>query len=807
MSANAHQAVFLSYAREDTAAARRIADALRAFGIEVWFDQNELRGGDTWDQKIRQQIKDCTLFVAIISDNTQTRREGYFRREWNLAVERTLDMAQGTPFLMPVVIDDTAESAGIVPEQFMRVQWTRLAQGVPTPQFVEQVKRLLAAPAAPAVEAGRPRPAQRDPSDKLRVPSQSSDEGAAPPANADEVGRALRARLGWIAAAVIFVGAGGWILTHRNSITGSPSEPAAQQSAPPTPAPSPSATKIADSSAVALAKTDKSIAVLPFTNMSEDKDASAFFADGVHEDILTNLALIPELKVVSRTTVTQYRDTKKTLRQVGEELGVSYILEGSVRRVGNKVRVTGQLINARTDEHVWAKKYDRDITDVFAIQASLADEIATALQAAITPEAKKQIERRPTENLVAYDAFLKGRETTNNMPSGRRSDLIKAEGFFQTAVDQDPKFAAAWGQLAEVHARFSFYNWDATPERIARGEAAIANALRLAPEAPDVIRSVGTFTYYAHRDYPKATAQYEKIARLQPNDPTVFEALGLIQRRQGHWAESLANLRKATELDPGNPSFWRALVQSFQNLRRWDEAIAGQRRLVAMLPDSRRDRRFLVDYIFCATGSRTERDALLTRETAADPNSPLSIFIRKAFTARDDYAEFKRLDALQPFYDDENSGDHAQQALGWAVIYAAHGDLAAARTRLADFPADLRARVRREPTNPIAHYNLAKAEALLGNRDEAVKLAEKAMALLPESRDAVDGSDHLVRAAEVFAWTSDKGRAIALLTRVLQVPSGNCVRELQESPQFAPLRGDPRFEALLNDPKNSAPLF
>ncbi len=775
------RAVFLGYAREDTAAACCIADALRGFGVEVWFDQSELRGGDAWDQKIRQQIKDCALFVPVISAHTEARGEGYFRLEWKLADERTHLMAKGVPFLLPVVVDAIADGDAMAPDSFRAVQWTRLPAGAPTPEFVSHVKRLLDAP-------------------------RKSQPGSARPASAAPLAATPRST-GiplWLGAVVgiALLGAVAFFALRSAPKESAPVAPATSVAetkptpSPLTPSPLPAARKVAD----------KSIAVLPFTNMSDEK-ASAFFADGVHEDILTDLALIPELKVVSRTTVTQYRDTKKTMKQIGDELGVSYILEGSVRRVGNKVRVTGQLINARTDEHVWAKKYDRDITDVFAIQASLADEIATALQAAITPEAKKQIERRPTENPVAYDAFLQGRDTINKMPSGRRADLVKAEGFFQTAVEQDPTFAVAWGQMAAVHARLSFYSLDASPERLARGEAAIANAVRLAPDSPDVIRSVGTFAYYAHRDYVTAREQYEKIARLQPNDPTVFESLGLIQRRQGHWAESLANLRKATELDPGNAGYWRGLIQSFQNLRRWDEAIAGQRRLVAMLPDSRRDRRALADYVFYATGSRTERDAFLTRETATEPDSPLSLMIRKVYAARDDYAEFKRLDALQPFYDgeDEFIGYHADQAVRSAAVYAAHGDMAAARARIADFPADFCARLQREPTNPVVLFNLARAEALLGHGDEAVRLAEKARELLPESRDALDGTSHLELAAEVFALTGDKDRAIALLTRVLQVSSGVCVRQLREYVELAPLRGDPRFEALLNDPKNSAP--
>ena len=317
------KAVFLSYASQDAEAARRIADALRAFGLEVWLDQSELRGGDSWDAKIRRQIKDCALFVPIISANTQSRREGYFRREWNLAVERILDMAHGTPFLVPVVVDDTAEARAIVPEQFMRVQWTRLSRGVPDEKFIGQVKRLLA-PAADAEQAASP---------------------GAPVAG--------RRRPVWlaVAAAVVVAGlaVGVWSAMRGRGT---------------------------------LQVNDRAIAVLPFTNMSEDRE-NTHFADGIHEDILTNLAPERALRVVSRTSVMQYRETKLSLREIAGNLNAAYILEGSVRGRGSKVRVTVQLIDARTDGHVWAQTYDRDPSDIFATQTELATEIAAQLKARV----------------------------------------------------------------------------------------------------------------------------------------------------------------------------------------------------------------------------------------------------------------------------------------------------------------------------------------------------------------------------------------------------------------------------------------
>ena len=522
-------AVFLSYAREDTDFARRIAEALRSHGIETWFDQSELRGGDAWDTKIKTQIRECALFLAVISANTQARREGYFRREWNLAVERTLDMAHGTPFLVPVVVDETKESAALVPEQFMRVQWTRLPQGAVTPQFAEQVKRLLAP--AEAREARRSRPVERA-------------VGVASPAEAGraEVGRALRARLVWIGAAMVaavLLGIFGWKQRDRNSAAVPASEAAARRSAPPTsekPAP-----------AVPFAP-DKSIAVLPFANMSPDKD-NEFFADGVHEDVITNLAKIRDLKVISRTSVLAYRDpASRNLKRIAAELGVATVLEGSVRRAGTKVRVTAQLIDARTDEHLWAETYDRDLTDVFAIQSTLAQEIAAALKANLTVGERALIADRPTQNLEAYDLYVRARAMAATGGLSGATTLANTQriiALLEQALAKDPAFALAYMQLSQLHGRmYWFASMDPTVERRERAKAARDAAMRVAPTRPETRMARGIYSYYCENDWAAALAEYRAAETGMPNDAFLIYSIGLAQRRLGRLTDALASFSR-----------------------------------------------------------------------------------------------------------------------------------------------------------------------------------------------------------------------------------------------------------------------
>ncbi len=760
------KAVFLSYAREDAEAARRIADALRAFGVEVWFDQNELRGGDAWDQKIRSQIRTCALCIPMISATTQARGEGYFRREWKIAVERMQDMASGVPYLLPVVIDDTRENEASVPEEFLKVQWTRMPRGVPSTQFVEQVRQLLDRPRRGVAEPGRPH-VRTEPA-----------TGAKP--------RATLARTLLIVVPVCAAIVAGFLITRKPA--NAPVAPAAPATAP------------------AAVVNDKSIAVLPFTNMSDDKD-SGFFADGIHEDILTNLALIHDFRVVSRTSVMPYRTTTKSMRQIARELGVAYILEGSVRRAGNKVRVTGQLIHAATDEHVWAQAYDRDLSDIFAIQAELSKEIAGALKTALSPEEKALIAHRPTENTEAYDLYLRSRDTDNH-GGVTLADLTKEEALSRRAVELDPAFAAAWGQLAREEALFSFWGYDQSEARQAKAKEAIDTALRLAPDDPAVIDALGAYLYYGHRDFAGATAQYERLRKLQPNDPSVASSLGLILRREGHFSEALPLLRKATQLDPGNAAYSRNLAEVLFAGRRYEEFLAIQRRRVEMLPERLEEAYALAATPYRIRGSTAEGDRFIAGLTPEQAISPRGIEIRKDWAAaKGDWAEVVRLCKIQPFFEEDGAA-HYVQAFWRMNVHLNVGDKEGARAAAGDFPNQLRADLAKQPRNIFMMLYLAGYEACIGDPKEGIRLARKAVDLLPESQDAVDAPVSRFVLAMVYARAGDKDHALEELAHCLRTPFAPAnVYELRKDGAFSILHGDPRFEALLADPANNAPLF
>ena len=778
------KAIFLSYAREDTDAARRIADALRAFGVEVWFDQNELRGGDAWDAKIKRQIRECSLFVPVISAHSQQRHEGYFRREWKLAVERTHDMAAGVAFIVPIVVDETTEAEAIVPEEFLRYQWTHLPHGVPSPEFVGQIKRLLDAPHQPVAQKSE----VRGPSTPVRAAPQRSGVP------------------GWVwgaLAVVVFGGIAGAFLLGRKSET--PATPpkiiAAAQ-----PATAAAISPLSPSFAAPPPPVDpKSIAVLPFENMSADK-GNAYFCDGVQEDILTNLANIRELRVISRTSVEQYRDTTKPIREIAQELGVKWILEGSVQRAGNQVRVTGQLINAATDDHVWAKAYDRDITDIFAIQSELAQTIASSLQAAISPEEKSLLDRKRTTNPAAYDLYLKARQVADRAgvtvaATERRITLL------ESAVELDPSFGAAWGELADAHAFACFSDYEGMDAHLAKAKAAIDRAVSLAPDDPDVIEDLGTYYYYGYRDYTRAVEQYERLAQARPNDAGVFNALALIQRRQGRWAESLANSRRATELDPANVGYLRNLESTLTSGNRWNEAIAVQRRIAELVPDSLDERFALAAIPFDATGSKREAEAFFRQLSPAEASSPRGISLRKQWAvATGDLDEALRLDRQEPYFDDDGT-PHFQQAFQAALALAAKGDRAAVAARLDGFPAELRARLGTEPNNAFSWAVLAGMEALLGQKEAAEHDADHGVELVPESRDALVGPVLAFFRASVYGWVGEKDRAIPEVARLIRTPSGLGVQDLLTSPLWYPLCDDPRIQAIINDPKNREPLF
>ncbi|HEY1794373.1 MAG TPA: TIR domain-containing protein [Opitutaceae bacterium] len=752
--------VFLSYAREDSPSAQRIADALRSHGIEAWFDQSELRGGDAWDQKIRRQIKECALFLPVISARTQARGEGYFRLEWKLAVERTHLMAEGVPFLAPVVVDDTPEGAALVPAEFLRVQWIRLPGSLPTPQFVAQVKRMLEPPAT-----GRG----------------SAPPQAAPGRPADPV---RPRRRGLMVGAVIAGCAAAAAAAYFRAAKHGGAQPVPAASAP---------------AAASQPTVDpKSVAVLPFENMSEDKD-NAFFADGVHEDILTHLALVKELHVVSRTSVMQYRGTTKPIKEIGRELGVAYILEGSVRREGNMVRVTGQLIDARTDEHVWAKAYDRDVSDIFAIQGELAEAIAGALQSVLSPEEKDLVTRRPTENSEAYDLYLKARVLRYSAIDGMGG---KSRAILMRAVQLDPNFAQAWGELASRLA-FALFSGAGGPGDAKLADEAIANATRLAADDPVVIESIGDYYYYAHHDYARATEEYMKLAELRPNDGAVYSSLGLIQRREGRMDDAIANLRRAVDLDPANQSYLLTLDETLLTTRRFRDLDAMQLRWQASGFDPTVYLTGRAYAAFNETGSDSEAKVVYDLpETGPNPDQVLYMKKIVALGIADAPA-YIRFHRRLPSYGGDIQNQPWDQQECYAEALAETGDMQGARTEAAKAAAQLEGIVEKSPDNAFAWADLAVSEALLSDRAKALAAIQEVHAAMPESRDAVFGPVVSLTCMQALMWCGEKDQAISEVARLLKVPYGANVFMISRE---APLRDDPRVEAMIADPANRAVL-
>ncbi len=748
---DASKAVFLSYASQDVAAALRLCTALRAAGVEVWFDQDALVGGDAWDGKIRGQIGSCALFIPVISAATQERLEGYFRLEWKLAANRSHTMAEEKTFLLPVVIDATRDAEGKVPAEFRAVQWTKLPGGEASAAFVARVQKLLADPAAAAVAP----PVAPPPS--VFAPAKTSH------------------RLGWATAAVVAA-----LLAMIAYIATRPAKDAS--SAPDSAGPM-----------------DKSIAVLPFSNMSDDEAASAFFSDGVQEDILTNLANIREFRVIPRTSVEQYRGTKKKLSQIAQELRVTYILEGSVRRAGEQVRVTGQLINGRTEENVWRKAYDKTLTNVLSIQAELATDIAQALKTALSPEEKILVERRPTASTAAYEQFLKAREVRRGFgPAVPNAQAM--EPFLLEAVRLDPNYAAAYVELVYVYTIDA--NAAARLAKLPKAQAAVDHARRLAPDSPEVILALGDF-YLGSGDVGRAIEQFERFGRLRPKDPDYLARLAETYQRHGTGMELKTwEIRKQIEdVDPGNIANLYRLVNLLADSRRYAESIAVQRGIWTRLPDKLEARHYLGELTYYLDGSPQLQEQFWS-EIKPDAWAQGINWRRRWLQMQGKLDEAVRFDRTHPV-----AGD--AQTIDMAIVHGARGDVAAARVQLGDLPDRLRgqtAAVGPAENNPNPWVQLGTIEGVFGNRAEALRCAKRADQLSSTTRVPTRNM------ARLYAWAGDKDAALAELGQILVTKNSgasgtNNVHALRRHPNFFPLQGDPRFEALLNDPKNNAPLF
>jgi TolB-like protein/Tfp pilus assembly protein PilF len=512
------QAVFLSYASQDAEAARRICDALRAVGLEVWFDQSALRGGDAWDASIRRQIKECALFVPIISANTQARLEGYFRREWNLAAGRTLDMADDQAFLVPVVIDATIDVNARVPEKFREVQWTHLPAGEAAAAFAERVHRLLAGDAAPSAPVAPP-----------RVVSVAAPTRAAP--------------------------------GHE----------------PP------------------------SIAVLPFVNLSRDEE-NEYFADGLAEELLNVLSKIRGLRVAARSSAFSFKGKGSTVADVGRALNVATVLEGSVRKAGNRLRVSVQLVKVVDGYQLWSETYDRTLEDIFAVQDDIAQSVLNELRTTLLGEAAGT--HAGKEATAAVAAAVKGRSTDPEahrlflqarhfIDRNTREDANRGIGYLKEALALEPEFALAWAELGRAYASGANWGWASAADGFARAREAATRALALQPDLAEGHAGMGWVQMSHDRDWHGAEASYRRALEAAPGNAIVLQQFGMLAANLGRFDEGIALGRRSVEQDPLSPLGYFFLGMIFWVAGRSPDAEASLRKSVELAPQGAVSRAWL----------------------------------------------------------------------------------------------------------------------------------------------------------------------------------------------------------------------
>jgi TolB-like protein/Tfp pilus assembly protein PilF len=549
----------------------------------------------------------------------------------------------------------------------------------------------------------------------------------------------------------------------------------------------------------------KSIAVLPFDNLSRDPD-NAFFTDGVQDQILTHLAKVADLKVISRMSVMQYKSgIARNLRKISEELGVAHVVEGSVQRAGNKVRVNAQLIDARNDRHEWAENYDRPIDDVFAIQSEIAKAIADQLQAKLAPNEKKAIEQPPTTDLAAFDLYSRAKSLllTRIFSATNESDVLKAIELLDEAVKRDPSFFDAYCQLALAHETLYAVFDDHTPDRLALAEAALQSATRLRPDAAETHLARAQYLYYGRRDYAGALAELEIARRALPNDPRLFELTGYILRRRGQQEEGLRNLQRAVELDPRNLNTLQQIALSYQYLGRYAEAIAALDRALSIMPDNVETRATRALFELWWKGDTQPLHQTIDTILARGPSaiaSAADLWFGCALAERDPAAAERALVALGDNDCWSEGVIRLSRSFGEGLLARMTKDQAKARTAFEAARAQEEKIVQAQPDYGPPLCVLAMIDAALGNKDLALEEGRRAIALTPMEKDVTNGSFVSQYFAITAAWAGEKELALQQLETGLRAPVSSQILSyggLKLLPFWDPLRGDPRFEKIV----------
>jgi serine/threonine-protein kinase len=740
--------VFISHASKDKATADAVCQQLESARIKCWIAPRDIKAGSDWTEGIIEGIDSCQVFVLVFSENANVSE--HVRRE--VAKAFSLGLA-----VIPFRIENVVPHGSLA--YFLgTVHWL---DAITAPldrhlgDLTERVKQLLAndgRSANPAFEVG---------GRKKSVSIYSAPK-----------------RIRWIAGAILTcagLATGFWWLNHM------PPHSAGEIPA-------------------------KSIAVLPFENIGANKD-DAYFADGVQDEILNDLAKVAQLKVISRTSVMQYRaDTKRDLREIANALGVANVLEGTVRRDGKHIRVSTELIDARNDNMVWADSFDRDLTDIFTIQGEVAQTIARKLAATLSPEEKKNIEAKPTDNLEAYDLYLRaekliGTATASLFIGNFEMGLHEAIDLLERAVELDPKFARAYCKETEAQ-DLIYTGYDPVPTRRAFADAAIENALRLQPDLPEVHLTYAYHLYDAHRDYERARVQLAIARRGLPNNAEAITLEAYMDRREGKLQKAIEELNQAINVDPRNGGAIADLAYTLFMTRQLDAAGQAFDRAIDLGADQPmlKVQRALYVTLFKTGNNGALRATLATLPASmAEDQGALTWRLACALADRDWPQASELVEKMKRHEDDRNFSYSAVPVpvnCYFILLARLQGEQPDSKPSFAETREKLNLKVQGSPGNAKLLSNLAVVDALLGKKEDAIAEANRAVNALPVSKDAIDGPGVQMNLAAVYAWTNEPDQAFEQLDILAKLPNGIYYGNLKGDPYWEPLRKDPRFAKL-----------
>jgi TolB-like protein len=787
------KALFLSYASEDAAAARQICSALRSAGVEVWFDQSELRGGDDWDQKIRRQVRSCTLFLALVSANTRVRTEGYFRLEWKLAVDRSHLMALERTFLIPVAIDASSAGDSTVPERFREVQWAQLPGGRPSPEFVAHIKRLLDVAATPSTvpQVGEPQDQRETHRDARRTTRD-------------------RKIVRWALLSIGLLIAVGLMTVLVRRYDRSAGETSTQAAAPGTATTAKTAIASAPpvSAGTAPVSLRPRIAVLPFENLSSDPN-NAFFTNGVHEEILTELANhAAGLDVISSTTMSTYRGKPVAVQTLAHDLNCTYVLEGSMQREGNEVRLTLQLIDARNDTHVWARDYDRKLVSAMALEREVAAAVAEQLTLKFAGSAQGPA---LTSDPQAYDLYLKARALeSNSLTAGSESGLEQARQLLDQSIGADPKFVRAYLERMSLRLQLFRSNFSRPDEVLPLARADLASAQRLAPADPVVTEYTGVMAY-ATQDYERALRLFEQAQSAGVADPELLNWKNTLLFAMGRYREATAISARLADLDPKNQSAQDWWIYMLMELHQYQEALhlidaLSARDLGADFYDY--ERKKVLAYAggqFGPWHARINRRSNFTGWHTAQEMQSNFAPARAYLAQQHRYRELVALIDTAPA--DDWRCDYYMWPLyrvgrmpvfesrGWQDMFL--GNAAEARRDGARIDAYLNRTPETQWNRWFRDLLRADAQLFMGNGAEANRFAAEAVALTRAKPDVSDQMNAYVWSTEIMAWTDRKDEAAQRLTDLSTSVPGYWPGEIVVDPKYTlPLTGNPAYAAL-----------